>query len=96
MGLVCTGGHCGMPGIDAGNCSLDPGGTPCSQCVIANCCNLTEQCLNNSQCVNNMGCYQMCAAGTGTPAQCQQQCCTGNLCNQWTNCVAGNCAALCF
>jgi hypothetical protein len=96
VGLVCNGGHCGTPTVDAGACSLDPGGTPCSQCIVGSCCSQTENCLMNGQCAPSMSCFQRCTIGGGDPASCQMQCCTGNLCNQWAQCVAQSCAIACF
>jgi hypothetical protein len=81
---------------DSGTCSLDPGGTPCSQCIIGACCSQTETCLNDAQCSSSLACYQRCIVGNTNPAQCKQQCCTGTSCNAWADCVAGSCAAQCF
>jgi hypothetical protein len=94
---VCSGGHCGMPTVDAGNCSLDPGGTPCSQCVVGNCCSQTEQCLADFTCAGDMPCFQRCAITGASPAQCKTDCCgTNATCNAWTQCVIDSCAASCF
>jgi hypothetical protein len=95
-GLVCTSGHCGIAPPDSGACPLDPGGTPCSQCIVGACCNETVACLNDAQCAMSMACYQECTVGGKPPAQCKQSCCTGTNCNTWTTCVAGSCAAKCF
>jgi hypothetical protein len=43
-----------------------------------------------------MSCFQRCAITGTNPSACQQQCCTGNLCNQWASCVASGCAPECF
>ncbi|MEZ4296329.1 MAG: hypothetical protein R3B70_15265 [Polyangiaceae bacterium] len=75
------------PPSTPGNCLLDPGGTLCSQCIVGNRCNQTEQCLNNPTCASNMACFQRCAIN-GTPSQCQTQCCGNNgTCTAWTQCV---------
>jgi len=97
VGLTCNGGHCGTPPIDSGNCSLDPGGTPCSQCIVGSCCSQTENCLNDFNCAASLGCFQRCAIGGTPPAQCQSMCCMGsNTCTGWATCVTNSCAASCF
>ena len=96
VGLTCTGNHCGTPPIDSGACSLDPGGTPCSQCIIGSCCMQTEVCLDDAQCASSLACYQRCVVGNTPPGQCKQQCCTGATCNAWAGCVEGACAPQCF
>jgi hypothetical protein len=96
VGLVCTGQHCGVAPPDSGNCSLDPGGTPCSQCIVGACCSQTEACLGDAQCAMSMSCYQRCTIGGTSPATCKQMCCTGSNCNSWTTCVAASCASQCF
>ncbi|MEQ9324543.1 MAG: hypothetical protein RIF41_35590, partial [Polyangiaceae bacterium] len=92
---VCSGGHCGMP-IDTPNCPLDPGGTPCSQCIVNACCNQTVNCLNDFTCASEMGCFQQCVLSNTPPAQCQSMCCTGMSCSAWSSCVTNNCSNLCF
>jgi hypothetical protein len=91
VGLVCASGHCGMA-VDAGMCGLDPGGTPCSQCIVGSCCNETESCLMDSQCASAMACFQSCTLGGKTATVCEQMCCTDAPCNTWTACVAADCA----
>jgi hypothetical protein len=97
VGLTCNGGHCGMPPTDSGPCSLDPGGTPCSQCIVGNCCSETETCLDDFACAPGMANFQECAI-TGTPPdQCQQMSCDGNAnCTSWAQCVINSCIATCF
>jgi hypothetical protein len=96
IGLTCESGLCGVPIGDSGPCSLDPGGTPCSQCVVGACCDSTQACLNDSQCSAAMGCYQRCTIANNPPAGCEQMCCTSGDCHTWAKCVANNCAAKCF
>ena len=96
MGLSCISGHCGIPIPDGGACSLDPGGTPCSQCVVGSCCNETQNCLNSGQCSNSLSCFQSCVVGNNPPAQCAAMCCTDSNCTVWTNCVEAHCAAPCL
>ena len=86
-----------MPPIDGGNCSLDPGGTPCSQCVIAACCSETETCLNDFTCATDMQSFTNCLNNGTPPATCKTQSCGNNAnCSGWTQCVIDNCAATCF
>jgi hypothetical protein len=84
-----------MP-VDAGSCPLDPGGTPCSQCIVDDCCNETETCLADAQCTMSMANYQSCTLAAKPPAQCAQMYCMGSDCLAWTACVAAGCATLCF
>jgi hypothetical protein len=94
--LVCSGNHCGNL-LDGGNCSLDPGGTPCSQCIVLNCCAQTETCLSSGTCATAMGCFQGCVLDGTSPAQCQTQCCgNSGQCTAWTSCVTGACTAQCY
>jgi hypothetical protein len=92
---VCSGGHCGTA-IDGGTCPLDPGGTPCSQCIVYSCCDQTQKCLNNPSCASAMSCYQSCVIGGQTPAQCQTNCCKNNACTTWTSCVTTYCSTQCY
>jgi hypothetical protein len=98
---VCSGGHCGTP-VDAGSCSLDPGGTPCSQCIVNNCCSETETCLCVSytcpdpECGVAMGCFQDCIVGGSPPATCRNSCCSTGTCDAWTNCVTAHCGGACY
>ena len=80
VGLACQSGLCGTPLKDSGTCNLDPGGTPCSQCVVGMCCDQIATCLNDPQCSQSQGCFQRCAIGNTPPAQCEQQCCTSGDC----------------
>jgi hypothetical protein len=93
-GLVCEGGVCGQP-LDAGMCSLDPGGTPCSQCIVFDCCDQTEACLDDATCSQSFSCFQNCIVGGGTAPSCQMQCCMEQLCNTWATCFTQNCEAAC-
>src|SRR6185436_5447494 len=95
VGLACVSGHCGQP-VDAGSCTLDPGGTPCSQCIVGNCCQETMTCLNDANCAASMACFQRCAVNGGTATQCAQMCCTTSSCKTWTSCVASHCTATCL
>ena len=81
-------------GIDIS--ALDPGGTPCSQCIVGSCCSETESCLADFQCAGAMGCFQECAINGNPPDLCTQNCCPDAICSQWTSCVAASCGALCF
>ena len=85
-----------MAPIDSGPCSLDPGGTPCSQCIIAGCCSQTENCLNDFSCASDMAQFQMCVQGGTPPATCKSMACAGNgNCTAWTQCVIDSGAATC-
>ena len=95
MGLACDSGHCGAP-IDAGSCTLDPGGTPCSQCVVAQCCNQTQTCLNDPTCASSMACIQSCTQTAMGPGQCAKMCCSGTDCGAWFKCVNASCGAIRF
>jgi hypothetical protein len=81
--------------VDAGTCSLDPGGTPCSQCIVNDCCQQTENCISDSSCAGSLPCYQSCVVGGGVSAACEQMCCSDSTCNTWVACVAADCAASC-
>ncbi len=81
---------------DATACTLDPGGTPCSECIVDGCCQETEDCLGDTPCVTRMACFQGCVAMMTAPATCAQMCCTDATCEGWTSCVAQSCLSLCL
>jgi hypothetical protein len=96
VGLTCNGNTCGTPPVDAGSCTLDPGGTPCSQCIVGSCCDETQNCLFEPECATNLACFQRCAISGTDPGTCEMMCCTGPTCTIFADCITVNCASLCF
>ena len=58
VGLTCASGLCGAPLPDSGSCTLDPGGTPCSQCIVGHCCTQTRPASTTLSARCAMACFQ--------------------------------------